>query len=293
MTPRLSWNNPLIVSTTALLLVAGYFLTAATGIVGAVFSGGSRSTSATETVATLIAQHDEDQETYLKRYDGRSPFFIPRKTYHPPTPTIPTPSIPRPTQPENPKPVIPHQPPPPQKYGGPPPIAFVGNTVWFRQSGQKEPLMIAIGEEKEGIKVLSIHSPYTVRVAYTRSEYEVELFTPGLSTLIPAPLEEIKKDEVKSSETPDPLAAKKANPTSPKIKPGGDPFSSSGKTTSPRPTSPRKTGLSPASPAPAGNAKTAPPTKKPIPPKKSSSPSGSPKPADPDRPPPPLEPVDG
>src|SRR5690606_22289774 len=106
------------------------------------------------------ARHVEAMKTYQDRFNGRSIFYKPppKVVYRPPAKVDP-PKIERPL--ELPKPSI------SATYNGPTPFGFNADGVYFRSSGAGEPpLFIPVGEERKGIRVISIDPPWSVKVAY-------------------------------------------------------------------------------------------------------------------------------
>jgi len=126
-------------------------------------------------MAALVMQYDENNAADIARFNGRSAFFKPIQIARP---TPPTPmrevaqDLPPPPPPE---PIGP--PPAPASYTGPTLIAIIGNEAWFRNgSGSAAIVRLQIGEEKDGLKLVSTLEPTMVKVQHRRGTYEINLF---------------------------------------------------------------------------------------------------------------------
>jgi hypothetical protein len=160
--PGLRVSTPVVVSAIAV----GISAYVAALSIGSLF-GAAISSSVSEEEADPLAALSEDSADYFalsqKRFDGRSMYALP------PAPR-PAPPPGPPPGPPPPPPPPPGPPPPPASYTGPAPTAIVGNEVMFGE------LRIPIGETKNGIKVLAIDAPYTVKLGHMRGEYTVPLW---------------------------------------------------------------------------------------------------------------------
>jgi hypothetical protein len=160
--PGLRVSTPVVVSAIAV----GISAYVAALSIGSLF-GAAISSSVSEEEADPLAALSEDSADYFalsqKRFDGRSMYALPPAP-RPAPPPGPPPGPPAPPPPP------PGPPPPPASYTGPAPTAIVGNEVMFGE------LRIPIGETKNGIKVLAIDAPYTVKLGYSRGEYTVPLW---------------------------------------------------------------------------------------------------------------------
>jgi hypothetical protein len=158
-------NSPQVWSLLFIIAAGAAVLLALPPVLGALFSPGTSETAVDEKFAALMADHEDALATYQARFDGRSVFFPPPS----PAPQAPvrvsTPKQPEPDQPVIETPVIPHT------YTGPSIRALLGDTVWFHGG-----LRLAVGEEAEGVEVLSVDAPWSARVAYAGGEYDVSLF---------------------------------------------------------------------------------------------------------------------
>ncbi|MDP7005366.1 MAG: hypothetical protein QF718_04055 [Phycisphaerales bacterium] len=124
---------------------------------------------------SLIEKHDEYALIDISRFKGRSAFFKPiRKPPPPPPPPPPPANVPEPED----SIIDPGPPPPPDDYRGPDFIAIIGEEAWFRSSGSGfgNVIRIKVGEEKDGLKVVSTTAPSIVKVEYLRGEYDLDLF---------------------------------------------------------------------------------------------------------------------
>jgi hypothetical protein len=171
-----SLRGPLGWSIGAILVGGCYLLIAGTAALAPVLHIASDDPIDPQT-QQYIEKHASVALVDIERFNGRSAFFKPFRTVRAapdPTPT-PTPSTaPDPTPPANSGP-----PPPPAIYSGPKLIAIIGDEAWFRGSGTgfDSVIRIRVGEEKNGITVLSTGEPSSVTVGYRSGEYPLDLFT--------------------------------------------------------------------------------------------------------------------
>ena len=160
------WTPATGVGAAAALVLAGYALWTASGLLGSVFTFGSAS-DPSEGLADSLKRHEQLSLVDAKRFNGRSAFFAPAAPVRkPPKPVKPV---------EQPKPPPPPPPPAaPREYAGPKPIGAVGSLVFFADNSQ-----IRVGEEKAGVKVLATEAPWSVKLAHGGGEYDVPLWTKG------------------------------------------------------------------------------------------------------------------
>jgi hypothetical protein len=158
-------NGPQVWSLLFIIAAVLAVVLALPSVLGALFSPGTGDAAVDEKFAALMADHEDALATYQARFDGRSVFFPPPL----PAPPRATPK-PRPEPKENKEPVI-ETPSIPRNYTGPSIRALLGDTVWFHGG-----LRLAVGEEAEGVEVLSVNAPWSARVAYGGGEYDVSLF---------------------------------------------------------------------------------------------------------------------
>ena len=167
MRQYLGINGPAGWSLAAIALVIVVLGLRVPALLGAVLSFGRGDDKATKELETSVAKHSELMETYRERFLGRSLFDTPR-----PTPVVRERTV---------EPVdrTPPPPTPPEVHREPPPSAFAifGDEVWFKpMSADEGILIIRVGEEKQGLKVLSISPPMFVTVSYLGHEHELTLY---------------------------------------------------------------------------------------------------------------------
>ena len=57
---------------------------------------------------------------------------------------------------------------------------IIGNEVWFKPvRADQDVLRVRIGQEKDGVKVVSTEPPWTVKVSYDGFEFDVTVFQQG------------------------------------------------------------------------------------------------------------------
>ena len=114
-----------------------------------------------------LARHEAAINLARSRFDGRSLFVMPAPPYRPPPPPPPLPPEPKP----EPKPVVPVA---PAEYSGPTPMGMIGGRVYFEGIPP-----LAIGDDRDGLKVLSVEPPSHVRVSHRGGEYLVPVWNPS------------------------------------------------------------------------------------------------------------------
>jgi hypothetical protein len=139
--------------------------------------GQSSSTISSSASDLLLDQYEANLQKDIDRFNGRSPFFkaISIARYTPPTP----PPVRRDDPPDVPDQIVDTgPPPPPSRYMGPTLIAIIGNEAWFRSpgSGLDAVLRIKVGEETQGVKVISTKAPSVVTVEHRGGVYPIPLF---------------------------------------------------------------------------------------------------------------------
>lgn len=158
-------NGPLTWSLLFIIVAAIAVVMALPALLGAVFSPGTGKAAVDTKFAELMDAHESSLAAYRARFDGRSVFFKPPQ----PRPTTPARRPdPTPSRPDVPEPDTPQT---PSSYTGPTIRALIGDTVWFH-GGQR----VAVGEEANGVQVLSVDAPWSATVAYLGGEYDVPLF---------------------------------------------------------------------------------------------------------------------
>ena len=159
------WSGTLITSILAIAITGAVILMEIPGFLSALTTS-SWTTPDTDPVAALAARHAEQAEINRRRFSGRSAFILPSRPKSRPKPPPKRTPV-RPSEPESPK----GPPPPPANYSGPRPTGILGSLVLFGSADDA----VAIGEEKDGVKVLEIMSIWRVRLAHRGGEYEVDL----------------------------------------------------------------------------------------------------------------------
>ena len=150
------------------IIIASSFVVG--GVLGVVQSATEDSVVSDQ--ANVIGKILEDNpimERSQSRFTGRSIFYIPKEPRRPSPPKPPPP----PRVEEEPAPTPPPQPPPsaPSKYAGPGIRGILGNEVFF-ESGKR----VKVGDSADGVDVLRINNPFSLRLGWKRGEYEVNLF---------------------------------------------------------------------------------------------------------------------
>ncbi len=158
-------SGPLIASLLAVAIAAVVLLMEIPGLLSAVTTPSWEDDSG-DPMAVLAANHAEQAEINSRRFTGRSPFVVPSRPR-----TRPKAPVARPREtaetPEVPK----GPPPPPATYTGPKPTGILGTLVLFGSAEN----VIAMGDEKDGVKVLDIIDIWQVRLAHKGGEYDVDL----------------------------------------------------------------------------------------------------------------------
>lgn len=167
-------KGPLGMSIAAILAIV-VFICLVIGNIASPLMMRSQEVSVSDTDA-LVTEYGNLVAADIAKFNGRSAFFkpipIPRARPEPKDPVVHTPPPPPPPVPTGP-------PPAPATYLGPPMIALIGDEAWFRGSGSgmDSVIRIKVGEEKEGIKLVSTEEPTRAIVEYRRGEYELDLFS--------------------------------------------------------------------------------------------------------------------
>lgn len=139
--------------------------------------GKSSEDAKTSATAPELEKYAQFVAMDIDRFNGRSAFFKPIRIVVP-LPPAPPPPV-RNDPPDVPTAIVDSgPPPPPQNYMGPTLIAIIGEEAWFRGSGTGPDavLRIKIGEEKEGLKLVSTLAPSDVIVEHRNGEYPINLF---------------------------------------------------------------------------------------------------------------------
>lgn len=133
--------------------------------------------------AQRTEQYNAAFDGYLAQVDGRSMFFVPapprQATKSDDTPKDDKPSV-------------------PSSYGGPKIIAMINDKVWFDDNTSAA----VGGDEKSGVKVVGLNTPWGAKIAWRGVEFDVPLFDRTTARFIEKPG---TKDEPKPAE-PEPAA---------------------------------------------------------------------------------------
>ncbi len=173
---RLPLNTTLLVNIAAIAVATVVFAANLPTLLGAVLSPRLGEDKTVSLLSQYLAVHDTDLVQYQQRFNGRSVFFKPIPPRRDPPRRLAPVEIVKAT-PEPPPP-----PPPsiPEQYTGPKIVFVLGNEVRFTGG-----LTLSVGEEDQGVKVLSCDPPWTVRLAHAGGEYDVVLLKrsfPGFET---------------------------------------------------------------------------------------------------------------
>lgn len=159
-------NTRMLIGLVTFVLAIASLLLTVPSLASAIFAASLNSQDHQDNLSAFLTNHEEDLDTYLDRFEGRSLFFKPL----PPPRPVPKRTI----TPESVEPIGPSG--PPSTYGGPKVIGVYGIVVWF-----KDNLKIPVGEEKGGVKVLQINAPWTVKLGHAGGEYDVPIFSNRLT----------------------------------------------------------------------------------------------------------------
>jgi hypothetical protein len=168
---RRAVSGPLAVSVAAIVVGAGVVFANAPRVMGSLFKAAASDPNKSSVDDELIAKHNEVVAITRSRVEGRYPFFTPPAW--PQEPRKIEPIVRKDPEPERePEPVEPKI---PEKYSGPKLLALLGNMVHFEGTPTDGDLIVPLGEEVKGVKVLEIHAPWKARVAHAGGEYDVGL----------------------------------------------------------------------------------------------------------------------
>lgn len=168
MNPKLPVNGPLAWSAASLLAIVLIIAMTLPALGRAALGPGLSGADVDHDFARLMDEHETMTTTYRERFDGRSVFFKPPRkpppvVYAPPPPTPKRnePAAPPPPKPEPTRPV----------YAGPSIGGIIGDRVYFDGD-----LRVDVGQEINGIQVISVNAPWGATVKYRDWEYELPLF---------------------------------------------------------------------------------------------------------------------
>jgi hypothetical protein len=176
MFDRPNLNSFAIASLVAMALAVVIVMAQVPAVMRAVLASSGDSEQVSTQLASYLEAHEQNMNSYVARFNGRSIFDTPR-----PSPVVvdrPVVTVVEqpPAPPEDTGPTGP--PPPPARYGGPSLLAIFGTEVWFKpQSAGSPPMRIATGQELDGITVLEVFPPQQMaRLGWQRGEYDVYLW---------------------------------------------------------------------------------------------------------------------
>jgi hypothetical protein len=194
MINRDSITASMVTSVIAIAIAAIVLAGSAWSAISAIFIGANGAQEPSDRIAQLVQEHRDDIELYRARIDGRSAFFRPpprRSSPPPPPPPPPSDDVEEVEEEVEPPPPPPPPPPPvPNDYNGPPVLYVLGDMVVFRSSSPGEAgLRIRVGQKRNGIDVVAVMPPRSVRLGYQpdgfeRAEFDVPIFDwvmPGLA----------------------------------------------------------------------------------------------------------------
>ncbi len=175
---KITFNTPLMSSIAALSIAFIVLVAQLPALVAAVLTPSLEGDPTGERLVEYLERHHEDVAVYTARFNGRSLFFKPKAPPPPPKARV----VDRTREEEPPPPLPPSG--PPKSYPGPSILFVLGDEVWFHTG-----LRLSVGEEQDGVKVISSDPPWTVRLGHSGGEYDIELFRrrhPGLDEDAPA-----------------------------------------------------------------------------------------------------------
>ena len=194
------WSGPLVTSVLAIAIAGTVVIAGVPTLIGAIASP-SWDGNDDDIFASLEDAHHRQANVSTRRFLGRSPFVVPSRPKTRPAPPRPRPERPKPEpRPEAPKP----DPGPPKSYTGPEPTGVAGTLVFFGSNDQ-----IRLGQEKDGVEVLGILGPTTVRLGHKGGEYDVNFLDDDYASIFKPFSEPVKTDILgKAPDTPrEPVAS--------------------------------------------------------------------------------------
>jgi hypothetical protein len=158
----------LAISACGIVIAAGFVIGSVLGVIQSTTE--SRVEAQQANVIGRILEKNPIMERSESRFSGRSIFYVPkepRRPAPPDTPRVEPEEAPKPEPTPKPEPVQSV----PSKYAGPGIRGILGNEVFF-DSGKR----IKVGESADGVDVLKINGPFSIRLGWKTGEYEVSLF---------------------------------------------------------------------------------------------------------------------
>lgn len=166
----LALNAPMIASLIALSIIVIIALTGLATTLGAAFGIGVPEDDPSESLKKMVAANQEKMQTFQERFNGRSVFYKPSPWPQPQRPI-------EPVKTQDPIKLIEKPPEPSIVYTGPGIWYAIGDVIRFRaKTASDKPFDVRVGEEKNGVRVISTNLPWTVRVGYQGGEYDVNIW---------------------------------------------------------------------------------------------------------------------
>lgn len=169
---RLIINGPLGVSVIALVLGASVIAAGAATLLASVFSLSLGEDDPQKVLTLLDEAHNKKITEDRERFIGRSVFFKPPAP--PPVQREVVREIPRPAP-------LPVQtaPPIPSNYTGPSISYAWADLVCFKPDKQNDKqFTVRVGEEGNGVRVIAMNLPWSVKLGHAGGEYDVQIFKP-------------------------------------------------------------------------------------------------------------------
>jgi hypothetical protein len=176
MNPQ-SLQGPLGWSVASIIAILAFAFYAAMTIASPIFQNGATDTTTTNT-DSLVEKYNMYVAVDIARFNGRSAFFKPIRIAPPTPPQPPTPPDPI-VEEEAIVEYVPPAPTAPPSYMGPPLIAIIGSEAWFRLggTGANPVIRLLVGEEQDGLTLVSTTLPSMVTVEHRTGIYEIDLFS--------------------------------------------------------------------------------------------------------------------
>jgi hypothetical protein len=187
MMSRVPVNGPLLWSGAFIVIAALTVAVQVPAVVVAALRGGGDA-EVGEKLAASMAKAEENLNSDLARFRGRSPFVKPKPIRNE-APVIERPVLvdstpPPPPPPEETKPAV--QPP----YRGPTIRAIALDEVWFHGDAK-----LKVGESGGGVKLISVNAPWSAKVEFDGWEYTVAFLTQDLSGVLASNTADAAKNE--------------------------------------------------------------------------------------------------
>ena len=163
-------NGPLGVSLVAVTVIGIFVFIGLFTMLSAVFGMGTAEGDPKAELNKLVAINKEKMQDFQDRFNGRSVFYKPSPWPPPLQPTRQPEKVP-----DAPIAKVPEG--PPKVYDGPGIWYAMTDVVRFKaRTANDKPIDIHVGEEKNGVRLISTSLPWTVRVGYKGGEYDVNVW---------------------------------------------------------------------------------------------------------------------